>query len=227
MSPVAVNSNPLNAQPWTSSLSFVGVSFYVLRYASSIGFLLALGCLVPAKLPRFRTATSPSQASPSSAAWRIPKRHVAVLTVLAVASMLYTARTWVRNYDWNNEADLFEAGIRMAPRSVKALNNRAMLLVDAKTQEEVLPGAWYNVRSALHTSLFCVLLDRFAAASIRRGTVEPIPHHSSPLQLGILQSRYYDVHHHGTAPSSTKLPPCLLPSFRVHDSHDRPQSRPA
>ena len=47
-----------------------------------------------------------------------------------VVVCVLAARSYVRNLDWLDEARVYETGIEVCPKSVKALNNLAYLLLE-------------------------------------------------------------------------------------------------
>ena len=87
------------------------------------------------------------------------------LLILGYTSMSY--HTYIRNFDWKDEASIYEAGYREEPDSVKVLNNLAQVLLrdgnvtNARRAQQLLersleldpnyPSGWYNRGLAFST----------------------------------------------------------------------------
>jgi tetratricopeptide (TPR) repeat protein len=79
-------------------------------YLPSIGFA---GCLVMAIRAAYRRAAYRGTAS----GW--PEPRVAVPVIFAAISLAFAARTFARNFDWQDDATLWSSGVRSAPASFK------------------------------------------------------------------------------------------------------------
>jgi tetratricopeptide (TPR) repeat protein len=55
--------------------------------------------------------------------WRSPRYHTLTVTLLACTIAAFAARTWARNWDWEDNATLYASMVRAAPNSAKARYN--------------------------------------------------------------------------------------------------------
>lgn len=115
-----------------------------LMYLPSVGFCVGVAWLWGQWARRCAADSSP--------AWL---RH-APAAVVAVVVLLYSARTFVRNFDWRDNETLYAATVRAAPECFAAHSNYAAILMrdGAKTQralEELLTA--YKIRQDHYPTL--------------------------------------------------------------------------
>jgi tetratricopeptide (TPR) repeat protein len=80
-----------------------------LLYLPSVGWVLLVAVLIAPAL-------------------RVPRRRAFVGGLLAVVVTAFAARTWVRNWDWQDNPTLYRSMARGAPNSAKARHNYAVAL---------------------------------------------------------------------------------------------------
>jgi len=95
----------------TSNLAFpIGtIKAERLLYLPSVGWCIAMGMV---------------------AAWGLRRRFAAASVALSLVFVFYGARTWMRNFDWRDDAALYEATARSAANSAKAQYNFGTTLLD-------------------------------------------------------------------------------------------------
>ena len=159
-----------------------------LLYLPSVGVCVGLGGLVQSvlvdDLRQKGERESPGRGWRRVAACLVPtRRTVAAAQRAAVAAVLLGAagRTSLRNGAWRDERALFEASLDVCPRSLKVLNNLALVLLNAETLEDQahrdLPRARSLLDAALETH------HAFPSALFNRGLV----HHLEDRRMAAIQ----------------------------------------
>jgi len=104
-----------------------------------------------------------------AAAARAQGKHLLLLAAAAYLGVLGT-RTRARLRDWSDESQLFESALRVCPRSLKVLSNRALTLLDKEPRDPklTLSLAWFenetkerrNILQMNENVCVCLLCER-------------------------------------------------------------------
>ena len=127
--------------PASNTVMFVGTEVAErLLYIPSIGLCLAVAWAAP--IPQTWEQMQWSSIR------RATLRRKGTWALFACVLVAMLVRSVVRNEDWRDELSLYKAGVAVRPRSVKALNNYANILLNSK-RPDALPLAADALQAAI------------------------------------------------------------------------------
>jgi len=129
--------------------AFFGIAFFLGTLAPTSNLLLRIGSIMAERflyLPSIGLAGCLVWMA-QAAIRRWKPAPTAVAAVLGVACLALGARTYARNFDWQNERSLWTAAVQAAPASQKAHGNLAGLFLNDPHPD--FPAATHEVEQAL------------------------------------------------------------------------------